>query len=204
MKIKEIQEFSEIRPKARAYFCFLMERNIPSGVPGITIDDLVTGMKKLSNEIKKLDAIYVLDPSGRQVTNTVSIDPRYARKGAGENRSNRAYYYRVIKERRCVLTDPYPSLGGNNLVVTSAYPVFDEKGNLIYIVCFDMTLDNVLEILHPSSIDSFSGKISKIVYAAFSMALFLVAMLLFIKGMDSFIRNGMNFEDLILRRLKKC
>ncbi len=52
----------------------------------------------------------------------MSVDPEFARKGMGERRNNRAYYYRAVKEKRCVITDPYPSLGGNKLVVTAAYP----------------------------------------------------------------------------------
>ena len=196
MKIKEIQEFSDIRTKARAYLCFIMERNLPSYLPGIELDDLVAGMKKVSNELGKVDAIYVLDPLGRQVTNTVSIDPKFARKGAGENRSNRAYYYRVIKEKRCVLTDPYPSMGGNKLVVTAAYPVFNDKNELIYIVCVDITLENILSIVHPSSVDSMVGHFNKWIYAAFSVALFAVSLLLFVKAIESFISYGVHLEQI--------
>ncbi|WP_457606238.1 PDC sensor domain-containing protein [Nitratifractor sp.] len=199
MKIKEIQEFSEIRTKARAYLCYIMERNLPNGLPGITLDDLVAGMKKISDEIGRVDAIYVLDPKGRQVTNTVSIDPKYARTGMGENRSNRAYYYRVIKEKRCVLTDPYPSLGGNRLVVTAAYPIFNDAGELIYIVCVDVTLENILNFVHPSSIDSMIGKFNRWVYSAFSIALFAVALLLFVKGIDSFITYGLEFKHISVK-----
>ena len=199
MKIKEIQEFSDIRTKARAYLCYIMERNLPNRIPGIKLDDLVAGMKKISNEIGRVDAIYVLDPLGHQVTNTVSIDPEFARKGAGESRANRAYYYRVIKEKRCVLTDPYPSLGGNKLVVTAAYPVFNEKNELIYIVCVDITLENILNFVHPSSIDSLVGMINRWVYAAFSIALFAVALLLFVKAIDSFITYGMEFKQITVK-----
>ena len=199
MKIKEIQEFSDIRTKARAYLCYIMERNLPNRIPGIKLDDLVAGMKKISNEIGRVDAIYVLDPLGHQVTNTVSIDPEFARKGAGESRANRAYYYRVIKEKRCVLTDPYPSLGGNKLVVTAAYPVFNDKNELIYIVCVDITLENILNFVHPSSIDSLVGKINRWVYAAFSIALFAVALLLFVKAIDSFITYGMEFKQITVK-----
>ncbi|WP_456432355.1 PDC sensor domain-containing protein [Nitratifractor sp.] len=199
MKIKEIQEFSEIRTKARAYLCYIMERNLPNRIPGITLDDIVAGMKKLSDEIGKVDSLYVLDPQGRQVTNTVSIDPAFARKGAGENRSNRAYYYRALKEKRCVLTDPYPSLGGNKLVVTAAYPIFNEKNELLYIVCVDITLENILTMVHPSSIDSIVGKGVRWVYGIFSVALFSVAFLIFLKGIDSFINYGFEFRQISVK-----
>jgi len=201
MKIKEIQEFSEIRPKARAYLCYIMTRNLPNAIPGITLDDIVAGMKKISDEIGKVDAIYVLDNKGRQVTNTVSVDPKYARKGMGENRSNRAYYYRVVREKRCVLTDPYPSLGGNKLVVTAASPIFNEKGELIYIVCVDITLEDILTFVHPTSIDSYVGIFNRWVYSAFSVALFAVALLLFVKGLDSFIKNGLDFKNISVKAM---
>jgi len=201
MRIKEISEFSEVRTKARAYMCYLMGRNIPTNRADITIDDIVAGLKKLTNEIGRVDSVYVLDPSGRQVTNTVSVDPEFARKGMGENRSNRAYFYRVMKEKRCILTDPYPSLGGNKLVVTVSYPVFDDKKNLKYIVCADITLENILKIVHPTSIDSFIGKGIKLVYASFSIALFAVALLLFIKGVDSFISFGTEFKHITIKEM---
>ncbi len=41
MKIKEIQEFNEIRTKARAYMCYLMSRNLPNRLPNIEIDTLI-------------------------------------------------------------------------------------------------------------------------------------------------------------------
>jgi len=201
MRIKEISEFAEVRTKARAYMCYLMGRNIPTNRADITIDDIVAGLKKLTNEIGRVDSVYVLDPSGRQVTNTVSVDPEFARKGMGENRSNRAYFYRVMKEKRCILTDPYPSLGGNKLVVTASYPVFDDKKNLKYIVCADITLENILKIVHPTSIDSFIGKGIKLVYASFSIALFAVALLLFIKGVDSFISFGTEFKHITIKEM---
>jgi len=199
MKIKEIQEFSEIRTKARAYMCFIMGRNLPNRLPGIELDDLVKGMKKIADELGRVDSLYVLDANGVQVTNTVSVDPEFARKGMGERRNNRAYYYRAVKERRCVITDPYPSLGGNKLVVTAAYPIFDDKGHLLYIVCVDITLENILTIVHPSSIDSIAGKFSKYVYAAFSLALFAVALLLFVKAIESFITFGLEFKSITVK-----
>jgi hypothetical protein len=199
MKIQEFQDFSDIRTKARAYLCFIMERNLPNRLPGIELEDLMTGMRKIGNEIGRMDALYVLDPLGRQVTDTVSSDSRYDQTGTGENRSNRAYYYRVIREKRCVLTDPYPSLGGNKLVVTAAYPIFDGRGELIYIVCADITLENILTMVHPTSIDSMTGSVTKWVYSAFSLALFAVALLLFVKAVGNFIIYGMEIREITVK-----
>jgi len=201
MKIKEIEEFSEIRTKARAYLCYIMSRAIPSNIANITITDLKVGLKSISKTLRKVDAMYILDASGKQVINTISLNPKYARKGEGANRSTRAYYYKVLKEKRCILTDPYPSIKSNNLVVTAAYPVYDEKNNLKYIVCIDISLDNLLNMVHSSSIDSLAGKFNKYIYALFSLALFIVASLLFIRGVISFMDFGVHLTQIEVKNV---
>jgi len=190
MTIKEIEEFSQIRTKARAYLCYMLSRSLPNRVPGITLKDLKVALRSINKTIKNVEAMYILDAKGRQVINTISLDPRYARKGLGENRSKRAYYYKVIKERRCVLTDPYPSIESNTLIVTVAYPIFNEKDELIYIVCIDIALDKLLGMINVASVDAISGKVMKYIYGAFTLALFFVAMLLFIKGIHSVVEIG--------------
>jgi len=201
VKIREIEEFSQVRVKARAYFCYLMGRALPSRVPNISLTDLKVGLKSLAKTIKSVDAMYILDADGNQVINTISMDPRYARKGQGVNRSARAYYYKVIKEKRCILTEPYPSVKSNNLVVTAAYPIFDEKGELLYIVCIDIALENLLKMVNPSSVDAASGKVIKYVYALFTLALAFVALLLFTKGIVSFFGMGIHIEAIDIKNV---
>ena len=46
MVIKEIQEFAEIRTKARAYFCYLMSRNLPNKTSDISLDNILEAIKK--------------------------------------------------------------------------------------------------------------------------------------------------------------
>jgi len=194
MIIKEIQEYSEIRTKARAYFCYILSRKLPNKLPIISLDSIIEALKKLSEDMGNFDSIYILDPAGVQVTNTVSINPDYARRGSGESRSDRAYYYRTVKEKRCILTDPYPSLMSNELVVTISHPIYNDKKELQYIVCIDISLENILKTVHPTSIDSLFGKARKYVYAAFSLALSAVALLLFVQGISHFLINGFNFN----------
>ena len=194
MIIKEIQEYSEIRTKARAYFCYILSRKLPNKLPILSLDSIIEALKKLSEDMGNFDSIYILDPAGVQVTNTVSINPDYARRGSGESRSDRAYYYRTVKEKRCILTDPYPSLMSNELVVTISHPIYNDKKELQYIVCIDISLENILKTVHPTSIDSLFGKARKYVYAAFSLALSAVALLLFVQGISHFLINGFNFN----------
>ena len=199
MKIKEIDEFANIRVKARAYFCYILSRSLPNNIPKVTISELKVALKGIYKTLKKVDAMYILDAEGKQLINTISLDSRYARKGEGRSRVNRAYYYKVIKHKRCILTDPYPSIKSNNLVVTAAHPIYDDKGNLLYIVCIDISLDNLLSMVHASSIDSISGKVVRYSYAAFTFALALVALLLFVKGVYSFMKFGIDFRDIDLK-----
>jgi len=201
VNIKEIDEFSQYRTKARAYFCYMLSRSLPNRVPGITVKDLKIALRSIHKTIKNVDAMYILDADGRQIINTISLDSRYSRKGVGENRSKRAYYYKVIRDKRCVLTDPYPSIKSNNLIVTVAYPVYDDKDELLYIVCIDISLEKLLGMINIASIDSISGKIMKYVYAAFTLALFFVALLLFIKGVYSFFELGINFYDIDIKNV---
>jgi len=199
MIIKEIQEYGEVRTKARAYFCYTLGRNLPNKLPSVELDDIIEPLKKLSQEMGNFDSIYILDHLGIQVTNTVSINPIYARKGAGDSRSDRAYYYRTIKENRCSITDLYPSLMSNELIVTISYPIYNDKHEMLYIVSIDISLENILKTVHPTSIDSVFGKVRKYAYGAFSFALAAVALLLFLQGIGQFLSNGVKFYNVSIK-----
>ena len=201
MVIKEIQEFSEIRTKARAYLCYVISRAVPNRVPGIDLRTLQESIKKIKKSISQFEAIYILDAQGKQVTKNVSADPKFRDRGLGKNRLDRAYYYRAVKEKRCVLTDPYPSLIGNTMVVTASYPIYNDKKELQYILCVDISLENILKMVHPSSVDSFFGKMIKYGYTAFSLALLAVAILLFTKGVGSFLVHGINFNAIDIKEM---
>ena len=201
MNIKEIDEFSQIRTKARAYFCYIISRAVPNRVPGIELKDIKVGLKSISKTLKNVDALYILDANGKQLINTISINPKYSRKGQGESRSSRAYFYKVIRDKKCILTDPYPSIVSNSLVVTAAYPVYNDKGELQFIVCVDISLDNLLKMVNPSSVDAISGKTVRYIYAAFTLALFFVALLLFTKGVVSFFSMGVHIEAIDIKNV---
>ena len=204
MQIKEIQEYAEIRVKARAYLCYIMSRNISHGMQSGDDDTLLSKIKVLNESIPKAEAIYVLDGNGMQITENISKNKKLKDMGKGDDRSDRAYYYKTIKEHRCTLTDPYPSLISNTMVITSSFPIYDENDNLLYIICVDISLSNILRMVHPSSIDSYSGTISKIAYTSFSMALAAVSLLLFIKGLTSFMSFGFDFLNIDINEMFKA
>ena len=89
--------------------------------------------------------------------NNITDDP-HRKGGLGQNRSGKSYYYRAVREKRCVLSDPYPSTLTNDLTVTASYPIYDEQGVLRFIACIDVSLEHILKIAHPSSLQSLFGK----------------------------------------------
>jgi hypothetical protein len=204
--VKEIQEFAQIRTKARAYLCYIMSRNISQTVEHTkeaTLDMVISRIEHLKEAIPYAEVIYALDGRGIQMVDNISSNPKLNGIGKGEDRSDRAYYYRTLKEHRCILTDPYPSLVSNELVVTASFPLYDTENKLIAIICVDITLKNILKMVHPSSVDSNFGVASKWVYAAFSVALMGVALLLFIKGITSFLHFGMDFNNIDINEVFK-
>ncbi len=200
MVTKEIKDFEEIRTRARAFLCYLLSRNIPNKVPEPMLDTIIQALKKIKKENKDIDSLYVLDPQGIQIIDAISNNSSF-RRGKNINKSMRAYYYRAAKEKRCILTDPYPSAATKELTVTASYPVYDDKNRLRFIVCMDISLSKLLKIVHPTSIDSIFGSFNKTVYALFCFALFLVAFLLFFKGFTSIATYGFSIEKLDIKEI---
>jgi len=193
MTVKEIQEYAQVRTKARAYLCYIMGRNISHNSSGNIQETIIASAHKLKEALPASEVVYAIDAKGMQTIDNISTNPKLHGFGKGEVRSDRAYYYKTLKEHRCKLTDPYPSLLTNELVVTAAFPLYDAEDNLLAILCVDISLKNILKMVHPSSVDSSFGTFSKAVYTVFSVALLGVALLLFLKGVTSF---GFNFSDI--------
>ncbi len=200
MIVREIEQYAEIRTKARAYLCYLLQRYIPNYMPVPSLDNIINTLKILKKELPQAEAFYVLDKSGMQIIDAISKKPEY-RKGKGINRSMRAYYYRAVKEKRCILTDPYPSLLTHELTVTASYPIYNDKKQLVYIVCIDLSLTDILKVFHPTSIDSIFGNFSKISYFLFTFALLVVAILLFLKGIMSVMVHGIHVYNLDVKEI---
>lgn len=189
MVVREIQQFAEVRQRARAYFCYLFNRNMPSKLPNPNLQEIEKSLDKIVNEIEDFEALYVLDANGKQVTHNLTRKIAY-KGGKDLNRSNKSYFYRAVRQKRCVLTDPYPSSLTNALTVTAAYPIYDDKAELKYVACMDISLEDVLKIAHPSSSQSIFGDFVKFAYSMFSLALLIVAFLLFYKSMSTLVSEG--------------
>jgi hypothetical protein len=204
--VKEIQEYAQIRTKARAYLCYILSRNISQSIDRdekATLEIVIGKIRNLKEALPHAEVIYAVDGKGVQIVDNISDNPKLNGFGKGEDRSDRAYYYKTLKEHRCILTDPYPSLVSNELVVTASFPLYDTHNKLVAIICVDITLQNILKMIHPSSVDSNFGMISKWVYGAFSFALMGVALLLFIKGVTSFLHFGMDLSHIDINEVFK-
>lgn len=188
MVVRDIQEFGEVRPKIRAYFCYLFTRNMPSKLPDPDLEVIEAGLDKIVNEVDDFEALYVLDASGKQVTHNLTNKTEF-KGGKGINRSNRSYFYRAVRQKRCILTDPYPSNLTNDLTVTAAYPIYDDKSELKYVACMDISFQKAIKITKPSSLNNYFNEFVRFSYAAFCVALLLVAGLLFYNGMASLLEK---------------
>jgi len=185
MVVMDIQHFAEGRTKARAYFCYLFSKNIPNRLPSITREMIMPRLLKIKSELENCDGVYLLDNRGVQVSPTFTRDKQID-DDIGRIRADRAYYYRAVREERCIITDPYPSLITGELTVTASAPIFDENGELKYVACVDVPLEEAIRIAHPTKMDHIFSEFFKFAYGAFAFALIGVALLLFFKGIQSF------------------
>jgi len=203
MVARDIQQFAEIRTKARAYFCFLFSKNLPNRLPDISTESVTNRLRKIMGDQPNAEGVYLLDEKGVQIT------PTYLPNGtrtedAGAIRSTRAYYYRAMKEKRCTITDPYPSLISQEICITASQPIFDEAGNVKYVACLDMPIESVVKLTHPTAGASFVGRFTKFAYSMFSLALLMVAILLFVKGVGSFLAYGIHVDAIEIKTIFKA
>lgn len=187
----DIKHFAEGRTKLRAYFCYLFSKNIHNRLPSVSQEMIIPSLLKIRAELEDFDGVYLLDATGKQVSATYTKD-REIKEDIGKSRADRAYYYRAVKEERCVMTDPYPSLITGEMTVTASVPVYNENNELKFVACLDVPLSIALKVSHLSRFDKSFGELFKYSYAAFSVALGGIALLLFIKGIQSFLSFGVN------------
>lgn len=200
MQTNEIIQFENVRAQVRAYMCLLLNRSIPNYLPNPSLDVIMLGLKNLKKESLNIEALYVLDSKGVQVMDTLSKLPLH-RKGKGDNQSARAYYYKAARSKKCIMTNPYPSLLTNDLTVTASYPVYDDKKRLQYVVCIDISLHNILKFAHPTTLDTIFGWVTKGTYLIFSVALAMVSFLLFFHGVMTIASFGFSIEKLEIKQM---
>ena len=201
MVVRDIQNYSEIRTKARAYFCYLFSKNLPNRLPDIRPETVISRLQKIMGDLKDAEGVYLLDFKGIQISPSFLPHEKQLDEDLGLIRSDRAYFYRAIREKRCTVTDPYPSLITQELTVTVSAPIFDDQGKIIFVACLDMPLNSVLQIAHPIPMQSFFGRVFRFSYAGFALVLTAVALLLFFKGVVSFMHFGVGFEEINIKNV---
>ncbi len=203
MVASDIRNFSEGRTKARAYFCYLFSKNIPNKLPSLSVEMIMPRLLKIKADLEGSDGVYLLDYKGVQLTPTFTKNGQID-EDAGKIRADRAYYYRAVRESRCTITDPYPSLITGELCVTASQPIYSETGDLKYVVCLDMPLDEVIKISHFNKMDTFFSRLFKYSYTTFAFALIAVAILLFINGVSGFFTDEIGASHLKIDEMFKA
>ncbi len=195
MLISEIQEFQKIRKEARAYLCFLLQRNLPNRLPNISIDAIYEGLERIIHELPFANAAYILDANGKQISKLITLKDTLKDFEVEVNQSNRTYFYKAVKEKKCILTDPYPTLVGGDMVVSAAMPIFNDRGQLIYVAVIDIPLRELLKFIHRERGDTWVYNFNRIVYGIFAGALFAICVLLFIDGIKMFFTYTLSNID---------
>lgn len=199
MLSKEIEMFKDLRYEIRAYACYLFVRNIKNYLPFIELSKVHEGLQKIFKEVG-VDAAYILDAHGTQVIETITTHAENPR-AHGENFNHRAYFYRAQKERKCILTDPYPTRNDGNLVVTAAYPIYNEAHELQYVACIDFELADAVLLAQPTVLAKGFGDFSKMVYFGLSALLLAVAFLLLVRGVLSIFTAITHFHTLDIKEI---
>lgn len=204
MVANDIQHFNKGRTKARAYFCYLFSNNLPNKVPELSQSMVVPRLLSLKADLENCEGAYLLDHRGHQVTPTYLPKGKEDPEGIGRIRSDRAYYYRAVKEKRCTMTDPYPSLITHELTVTASHPIYDDKGTLKFVACLDLPLEEVLIISELNTLDAVFSKFFKFAYIFFAFALTAVALLLFFHAIQSFFVEKITMSHLSIDAMFKA
>ncbi len=214
MLSRDIVQYSKIRTELYAYLTYLFSHNIRNHLPEITLDYLNKQIKKMHAEIKMAKNFFVLDAKGMLALKPSQLKEQGHKEGILEHDltegieleshasfSDKYYFYQAVNEKRCILTDPYPSKKGNHLVVSASYPVYDQNNDLAFVVCLQIPLRVAIEISSPSKYFRAFSEGSMVMYFMISIMLTLVSLLLFVKCISSFWTAIVNFSGFDIKEV---
>ncbi|WQZ31499.1 PDC sensor domain-containing protein [Helicobacter pylori] len=214
MLSRDIVQYSKIRTELYAYLTYLFSHNIRNHLPEITLDYLNRQIRKMHAEIKMAKNFFVLDAKGMLILKPSQLKEQGYREGILEHDltegieleshvsfSDKYYFYQAVSEKRCILTDPYPSKKGNHLVVSASYPVYDQNNDLAFVVCLQIPLRVAIEISSPSKYFRTFSEGSMVMYFMISIMLTLVSLLLFVKCISSFWTAIVNFNSFDIKEV---
>lgn len=197
MLSRDISRYDKLRYEIRAYMCFIFEQNIKNYMPNLNIEQVERGLVRIHQEISNFNALYLLDSNGILVNEVIGNEHTSEMRDF----SNRVYYYETLKDKRCILTDPYPSRIGGRLVVTAAYPFYNSNGELVCIACIDVLLEDALKLNTSTFIFESFSKVSMVFYTLLSVFLAFVALLLLFKGANSLWNAVHHFQKLDIKEI---
>ncbi|TLD84882.1 PDC sensor domain-containing protein [Helicobacter trogontum] len=180
MLSRDIVTYSKVRYEVRAYMVYLFTQNIKNFMPNPSFENTLEGLTRIKDEIKVFDSMYILDKNGTQLSDI--LQPNGSLPNENRNFSNRAYFYEAIEEKRCIITNPYPSRIDGDLVVTAAYPVYNDMHELLFVVCIDIHLRDAIKISSPSLFFGIFSNFSIAMYFLCSVSLAFVSIILIVKG----------------------
>lgn len=180
MLSRDIVTYAKVRYELRAYMVYLFTQNIKNFMPNPTLESVLEGLTRIKDEIKVFDSMYILDKNGTQISDV--LQPNSSIINECKNFANRAYFYEAIEERRCIITNPYPSNIDGNLVVTAAYPVYNHVKELLFVVCIDIHLRDAIKISSSSLFFGIFSNFSIAMYLLCSISLAIVSIVLLVKG----------------------
>ncbi len=214
MLSRDIVQYSKIRTELYAYLTYLFSHNIRNHLPEITLDYLNKQIRKMHAEIKMAKNFFVLDAKGMLILKPSQLKEQGHKEGILEHDltegieleshasfSDKYYFYQAVNEKRCILTDPYPSKKGNHLVVSASYPVYDQNNDLAFVVCLQIPLRVAIEISSPSKYFRTFSEGSMVMYFMISIMLTLVSLLLFVKCISSFWTAIVNFNSFDIKEV---
>ncbi|WP_181226625.1 PDC sensor domain-containing protein [Helicobacter pylori] len=214
MLSRDIVQYSKIRTELYAYLTYLFSHNIRNHLPEITLDYLNKQIRKMHAEIKMAKNFFVLDAKGMLILKPSQLKEQWHKEGILEHDltegieleshasfSDKYYFYQAVSEKRCILTDPYPSKKGNHLVVSASYPVYDQNNDLAFVVCLQIPLRVAIEISSPSKYFRTFSEGSMVMYFMISIMLTLVSLLLFVKCISSFWTAIVNFSSFDIKEV---
>lgn len=196
MIIREIEEFKLTKSKIKAYLSYIFSQNLPNFSEDIDEEKILKSCKDISDELMGYDTFYILDKNGYQISDNLVFSAKGVKNTfKGEDKSTKSYYKKAIKEKRAYLCEPYPGTFDSKLKVTMAVPIYSQNKELLYVVCCDILLEDILKLINPSSVDSVFGKVSRLSYFIISITLFCVAGILFYFGVKSIIVTNFSLND---------
>ena len=180
-----MQEFLAGRKKAKNYFCDMFAKQMPKSSTPYSKENVLSALIEIKSKLKNCEGVYVLDEHGVLVTATYTSHEKI--KNEGEDRSDKAYFYKAIRSKQCDITDPYPSkYSEDGLTITVSQAIYSSNNELKGVACLDMPLDEVLKLSNRNMLEILFSNFFKATYTLFAFALMAVALLLFVKGVQNF------------------